>query len=165
VEVERIQVLSVDLPHVAIEVTCSKGTYVRRLASDLGTLLGPGAHLIALRRLAVGPFRAADAVKADAGSDDWTEALLAERVIRLKEALPHMGEIVLDERLAGSVRQGRRPPREALQGMQSPRVPIGGFVKLVSGNDLVAIARIQDGGEAEGPRIEIERVFASSNTN
>ncbi|MBT8400605.1 MAG: tRNA pseudouridine(55) synthase TruB [Rhodothermia bacterium] len=46
-------------------VTCSKGTYVRALAHDLGELLGVGAHLVALRRLSIGPFHVADAFTLD----------------------------------------------------------------------------------------------------
>lgn len=42
-------------------VECSKGTYVRTLAHDLGQVLGVGAHLVALRRTAIGPFRVEEA--------------------------------------------------------------------------------------------------------
>jgi tRNA pseudouridine55 synthase len=42
---------------VAISVSCSKGTYVRSLANDLGAALGVGGHLVALRRTAIGPYR------------------------------------------------------------------------------------------------------------
>ncbi len=45
-----------------IEVTCSRGTYIRVLAADIGTALGCGAHLIALRRTASGSFSVADAL-------------------------------------------------------------------------------------------------------
>lgn len=45
-----------------IEVTCSRGTYIRVLAADIGAALGCGAHLIALRRTASGSFSVADAL-------------------------------------------------------------------------------------------------------
>jgi tRNA pseudouridine55 synthase len=45
-----------------IEVTCSRGTYIRVLAADIGAALGCGAHLIALRRTTSGPFSVADAL-------------------------------------------------------------------------------------------------------
>lgn len=51
-----------------LRVRCSKGTYVRSLARDLGRGLGPGGHVGALRRLAVGPFRVEDAVSPDAAA-------------------------------------------------------------------------------------------------
>jgi tRNA pseudouridine55 synthase len=53
-------------PVLAIDVECSSGTYVRSLAADLGTLLGGGAHLRRLRRLAVGEFTVEEAVTLDA---------------------------------------------------------------------------------------------------
>ncbi len=56
VTIYRIEVCSVALPDVTIEITCSKGTYIRSLARDLGERLGSGGHLRALRRLRTGPF-------------------------------------------------------------------------------------------------------------
>lgn len=47
---------------LSIRVVCSKGTYIRTLASDIGAALGCGAHLTALRRLRSGPFHVDDAV-------------------------------------------------------------------------------------------------------
>jgi len=62
VHVERFDVFSGGSPGVLrIEVECSAGTYIRSLAADLGTALGGGAHLRALRRSAIGPFTEADA--------------------------------------------------------------------------------------------------------
>jgi len=52
-------------------VECSKGTYIRTLAHDLGQALGVGAHLAALRRTAIGPYRIDDA---------WTLEALAESI-------------------------------------------------------------------------------------
>jgi tRNA pseudouridine55 synthase len=55
--VHRFDVVDTPDPMVlAIDVECSSGTYVRTLAADLGQLLGGGAHLRRLRRVAVGPF-------------------------------------------------------------------------------------------------------------
>ena len=57
VTVHRFEVDATDDPLVyTAEVECSSGTYVRTLAADLGTALGGGAHLRALRRTAIGPF-------------------------------------------------------------------------------------------------------------
>lgn len=50
------------LPHADIRIACSKGTYVRALARDLGEALGTGAHLDALRRTASGSFRVSEAL-------------------------------------------------------------------------------------------------------
>jgi tRNA pseudouridine55 synthase len=50
------------LPRFEFRLSCTKGTYVRTLAHDLGQKLGCGAHLAALRRTAVGSFRVSDAL-------------------------------------------------------------------------------------------------------
>ncbi len=67
VTVSRLDLLAVrrGVPEVVdldVDVACSSGTYVRALARDLGTGLGVGGHLTALRRTAVGPFQASEAV-------------------------------------------------------------------------------------------------------
>ena len=57
-----------------IRVECSKGTYIRSLAHDLGAALGVGGHLVALRREAIGPFSVAEAFDLDALVDAAAEA-------------------------------------------------------------------------------------------
>ncbi len=52
--IHRLELLSFDTPLLSLRVSCSKGTYIRTLARDLGELLGCGAHLCALRRTATG---------------------------------------------------------------------------------------------------------------
>jgi tRNA pseudouridine55 synthase len=54
-----------DLLDLDVAVTCSSGTYIRAIARDLGTALGTGGHLTALRRTRVGPYRIADAATLD----------------------------------------------------------------------------------------------------
>lgn len=51
-----VKVLAWNSPYIEIEVSCSKGTYIRSLAEDIGVKLGTGAHITALRRLKAGPF-------------------------------------------------------------------------------------------------------------
>ena len=52
-------------PTITIRVVCSKGTYIRALARDIGTALGSGAHLTALRRTRVGDVRVEDCLSMD----------------------------------------------------------------------------------------------------
>ena len=97
-------------PYASLDIVCSKGTYVRTLAADLGEALGCGAHLAALRRLAAGGFDVADAVtfeRLDAlGSDDTRDALLLP-VDTLVGSLPR---IVVDDAGAAWLRHGRALP-------------------------------------------------------
>ena len=62
VTVYRLDLLRFEPPEVEIEIECSRGTYVRSLAHDLGQALACGAHLSALTRTRVGPFRVEDAL-------------------------------------------------------------------------------------------------------
>src|ERR1700761_8672776 len=69
VTILALEMLACALPDVTFRVTCSKGTYVRTLAEDIGEVLGCGAHLIALRRTGVGALTLEHAVTLDALSD------------------------------------------------------------------------------------------------
>jgi tRNA pseudouridine55 synthase len=89
-----------------IDVTCSAGTYIRSLAADVGSALGGGAHLRALRRLAVGPYGIDEAVA--------LEALAPERLLPPVEALRGRGQARVDDDLAALVRNGRVLDRAAL---------------------------------------------------
>lgn len=63
VTIDEFEITHWAVPDVSIRVTCSKGTYVRALARDLGEELGVGAHLVGLRRTVIGPWKV---------SDSWT---------------------------------------------------------------------------------------------
>lgn len=62
VTIHEIEIKDINLPDITFRVRCSKGTYIRKLAHDLGEKLGCGAHLIALRRTRSGRFSIDDAV-------------------------------------------------------------------------------------------------------
>ena len=62
VTIHKLDVLSFTPTEVVIDVVCSKGTYIRTLAQDIGRRLGCGAHLSALRRSRVGPFHIDQAI-------------------------------------------------------------------------------------------------------
>jgi tRNA pseudouridine55 synthase len=62
IEILDLSLLGWNAPDAVLDVTCSKGTYVRVLAEDIGRELGCGAHLAGLRRTATGGFGIADAV-------------------------------------------------------------------------------------------------------
>ena len=102
-----------------IEVHCSSGTYIRTLADDLGRLLGGGAHLHGLRRIAVGSFTIDEA-----GSID-DAALLS-----LAEAVRDLPAVTVDDTVAGGVAHGRFLPRPAGDGP---------WAVLDTGGELLAI--------------------------
>ena len=65
IEIQTIENISINLPRISFEVSCSKGTYIRSIARDLGELLGCGGHLSALKRLTQQNFLLKDAKKID----------------------------------------------------------------------------------------------------
>jgi tRNA pseudouridine55 synthase len=62
VQIRELRLVGFEPPRVEIQVRCSKGTYIRSLAEDIGAALGTGAHLAALRRTALGGFSLEDAI-------------------------------------------------------------------------------------------------------
>jgi tRNA pseudouridine55 synthase len=74
-----------DPPRFDVRVRCSGGTYVRSLVADVGARLGCGAHLAALRRTAVGPFRVEDATAPDSPGS----------LLPLERAVEHLAAVTL----------------------------------------------------------------------
>lgn len=107
VEIYSITLVALELPDLEIDVHCSKGTYIRALARDVGNLLECGAHLAALTRTQSGNFSLADAVSLD----ELTTALeagYAERYLHpLDEALLQFEAIIVDDATAQQIRQGK----------------------------------------------------------
>lgn len=92
VEVFSLELLKWDCPLIELEIVCSKGTYARALARDIGRDLNVGGRLAGLRRSASGSFKVEDAVTVDevvSGGKD----LIAERLIDLATALGHVPDI------------------------------------------------------------------------
>lgn len=65
VEIKEFEVVKIDLPRIDFRVVCSKGTYIRSLARDIGEALGVGAYLSALCRTRIGTFRLEDALQVE----------------------------------------------------------------------------------------------------
>ena len=61
VTVSGFEITQVNLPYLCFRISCSKGTYIRSIARDLGVLLGTGAHLTQLCRTRIGPYHLRDA--------------------------------------------------------------------------------------------------------
>jgi tRNA pseudouridine55 synthase len=78
-------------------VTCSSGTYVRVLLSDVGAALGCGAHLTRLRRTVIGPFDVADATTPDDPGDP----------LPIERAVAHLPRLLLEPEEAVAARNGR----------------------------------------------------------
>ena len=96
-----------DPPHVEIEVECGKGTYIRSLAHDLGEKLGCGAHLSALTRTRVGPFKIEDAIGMAELEEAFERGGWAEQLLPLDYGLIHMPQITLHIEDEKDIRHGQ----------------------------------------------------------
>ena len=76
INIERLTLLGWDSPRAQVEVACTKGTYIRALARDIGERTGCGAYLTALTRTQCGAFGLRDAVSIEALAGDWRAHLL-----------------------------------------------------------------------------------------
>jgi len=106
--IHSIALQSFKWPEAVIEVCCSKGTYIRQLASDIGQKLGSGAHLSALRRTSVGPFTIERAIRMDG---ETSAVSAAAGIIGLNEALSHLPTALMgNSKFLGRLRNGQLDP-------------------------------------------------------
>jgi len=96
VEIPRLALTAWEPPECTLEVTCSPGTYVRALAHDLGQVLGCGAHLAGLTRLASGDFCLEDAVTLDEFAQAVSEGRWPDLLHPLDAALASFPALHLD---------------------------------------------------------------------
>ena len=135
----RIELLDLAGADMEIEAEVSAGTYLRSFAQDLGQLLGCGAHLHSLRRVASGPFRVEDAVPLQEVQDLGPETAL--RVLPLEDVPLGMPTLRLTASGAHAVRHGRSC---SLHDVLSPAPPIPPGRCRLQGPEgtLVAIAEV-----------------------
>ncbi|UCH51454.1 MAG: tRNA pseudouridine(55) synthase TruB [Chloroflexota bacterium] len=107
VEIINLELLSCQPPLITINVDCSKGTYIRSLAHDLGQSLGCGAHLRNLTRLRCGPFYIEDAlslpqIEGAFHKDTWKEFLHP-----MDSPISNWKAIIVDKANELAIRNGR----------------------------------------------------------
>ena len=133
---------------IAAKVHCSKGTYIRTLAEDIGAKIGCGAHVVALRRTAVGPFEedkmlSMEAIKlaCEAGMQEADKLLLPSDA-----AVGGWPEIGLNEAMAQFVRNGHP--------VIVPRAPTAGWVRLYDpARQFVGVGEVLDDGRVAPRRL------------
>ncbi|RMF19322.1 MAG: tRNA pseudouridine(55) synthase TruB [Candidatus Dadabacteria bacterium] len=143
VTIHELEVVRMELPDVEIELSCTKGTYVRAIARDLGQLLGVGGHLTAIRRIASDPWHIRDAV-------DFNEFLElpsdAQRrcVVPLERALPGIVSVRAGDDLARAVANGGRIMGEMLFGRIPNELRAGDLIQIVTPTRLAILRLIRD---------------------
>jgi tRNA pseudouridine55 synthase len=106
VEIKMLDRVSFEADAVAIDVRCSKGTYIRTLAEDIGAALGCGAHLSALRRTASAALTTEQAITLEQ-LEAMTEAQRDACLLPLDTLLQSVPSIVLESRMVTRLQQGQ----------------------------------------------------------
>jgi tRNA pseudouridine55 synthase len=162
IKIFRIELRSVDLPRLILEVSCSSGTYIRSLAADIGERLGTLGYLESLKRLSSGAFLLRNAYRLTGGGHG-DRLRLKERIIPLYSSLPGLKAFSIDDRLVQKIRNGYQPTlREVIHHTDNP-CPFHGQMKLVHGRELIATAEFvqPEKGEGEREKLKLTRVFSA----
>jgi tRNA pseudouridine55 synthase len=163
IEVERearcVSIFSNELVSFAdgeleLEIHCSKGTYIRTIAEELGALLGVGAHVTALHRRAAGPFEETDMVSMAALQADRENGESLDKYLRpIASAVGQWPEVVVSVSTAFYVRQG--------QPVQIAHAPTEGWVRLIEHsnseeNRFIGVGEVLDDGRIAPRRLVAE---------
>jgi tRNA pseudouridine55 synthase len=156
VEIFSLELLKWDPPFLDLEMVCSKGTYARALARDLGQELEVGARLEKLRRTASGPFRVENALTVEQMLSGGSKTI-SKHTLSISSALAHIPDVQLQpaEIRKLTCGSGIGLPRGRLPAAGVSENHISRLFKTVSGNeDLVILLR----PEPKGPDIFLRPV-------
>jgi len=146
VTIYSLELISFENGEIELETRCSKGTYVRTLAEDLGEKLGCGAFVTELRRTSVGPYKSEmltlDQLMeiAEGGFDELDDVML-----EIDSGIDDWPIVELDADSAYYIKLG--------QPVQIARAPTEGLVRIYDGDDFIGIGKINDDGRVAPKRM------------
>ncbi|HYT35082.1 MAG TPA: tRNA pseudouridine(55) synthase TruB [Ktedonobacteraceae bacterium] len=120
ITITSLEILAWEPPRLILAIECSKGTYIRSLAYDLGEKLACGAHLAALIRVRSGPFTLSESITLAQLADAVTTGTVAERLFPPDFALQSYPAIRLDAATAARVLHGNPFPYNLTPPPASP---------------------------------------------
>lgn len=158
VQIHELELKEVEIPLIRFRARCSKGTYMRSLARDLGKVLGCGAHLAELRRVAVGHLRVEEALKWEELRSLRGEALMA-KMWPMERVLSGWRKLLLAPQWAHKAKHGQDLPLEAFCGQLDPAEQIGERVVLANElGELLGVGVVM--GEGLEVHIHPEQVWS-----
>jgi tRNA pseudouridine55 synthase len=150
-----------NLPYVTFTVLCSRGTYVRTLANDIGEALGCGAHLVELRRTKSGIFTLEDAILMESLPDLYVNDSLSGHLVTPFQALSHLPYVTLSEEGAKKVGFGRSPSKTDYELPLGEELADGQSLCLVREDKLLAIGSSSGFTQSDQEKtISLLRVFS-----
>lgn len=154
IEIRRFEIQAFEAGprcRVDVVVACSKGTYIRSLAMDLGRALGTGGHVESLRRTAVGPFTAAECVSLEtlqALRDRDELAAMDAFLLPMDRALEHLPLLQLPESSGFYLSQG--------QPVLVRNAPCNGMVRVaLESGEFLGVGEILDDGRVAPRRLVV----------
>lgn len=148
VSIYRIELNSFIDDELELEIECSKGTYIRAIADDLGEALGCGAHVVALHRTRAGAFTDRDAIKVEALIQEKELNGLAgldQLLVPMDSAVADLPKVRLPEITASQIKHG--------QAVLVPHLPADGLVRLYEEEQFIGIGIIDDEGKVAPKRL------------
>lgn len=158
VQIYALELLTFALPLISLRVICSRGTYVRTLADDIGKTLGCGAALQELRRTASGLFTLVNAVTLEQFEEALKNGSPERCCLSPSGAVAHLPEILLDDTALEHVTHGRSSSLNTLSIFMRGAALNDQLVRLTYNAELKAIARVSYSA-AGSPLISLKRVF------
>ena len=151
VTIHELTLQAFDADTLTLVVRCSKGTYIRTLAEDIGERLGCGAHVLELRRTQAGPFDLGQAQTPEAleALKQESFAALDNILLPIEQALADWPRISLSSDLAYHIKRG--------QAVLVPKAPTQGLVSLFGGDEqrFIGIGYILDDGRVAPKRLMV----------
>jgi tRNA pseudouridine55 synthase len=148
VTIYRLELLGFGDGRLQVEVDCSKGTYIRTLAEDIGKRLGCGGSVETLHRFGAGPFEAKDMISLGELEERAESGLAAldELLLPIEAAVAHWPGVSLPDAVAYYLRRG--------QPVLVPHAPTEGWVRIFAGGDrFVGIGEVLDDGRVAPRRL------------
>jgi tRNA pseudouridine55 synthase len=151
VQVDRFDLVErADPDHATFELLCGRGTYVRALVRDLGAKLGCLGHVMALRRLRVGPFREKDGVSLDALEQLVADDALPQALLPVGTVLGDLPALALTQPQVDRLCAGQTI--RVAPGLLAGEPDADATVRAMAAGRMVALARLQ-GGELSPVRV------------
>ncbi len=148
ISVYKIELVKFGNGELELDIACSKGTYIRTIADDLGQELGCGAHIIKLHRTQAGVFEEADCISSEELALDKASLGLDkidQHLIPMDQAILDLPEVKLPSSTAGYVKNG--------QSVLVRHVPEEGLVRMYEDEQFIGIGSIDDEGKVAPRRL------------
>ncbi|UCG61854.1 MAG: tRNA pseudouridine(55) synthase TruB [Candidatus Zixiibacteriota bacterium] len=117
IEIKRIEIMDFSPPHLRIQVSCTKGTYIRSLAHDIGRRLECGGYLADLERLNIGHLNVNDALTLEQIANHRDNGTLANHLLDYDDVLDY-GAILIRDEFRQFVESGRQPRNTDILGIE-----------------------------------------------